>query len=102
MGSGEVVGSQCPNLASQGWYEVQPTLKLTLDRVFHWLTSRRSASPILPTAPVPDPRLSHAELTPSKFLSLRLQRNNSFFEQIFQPVRDAVAGNECAGLGVPP
>jgi hypothetical protein len=42
---------------------------LTYDPVFHWLTWNRSASPILPTAPAPDPRLSHAELSPSKFVS---------------------------------
>jgi hypothetical protein len=42
---------------------------LTSDRVFHWLTRKRSASPILPTAPAPDPRLSLAELSPSKFVS---------------------------------
>src|ERR1700674_5268143 len=75
---------------------------LTSDRVFRCLPLDHSASAILPSALVPDPRLSHAELTPSKFLSLRLQRHSSFFEQIFQPVRDAVAENAGARPGVPP
>src|SRR6266852_1583550 len=72
------------------------------DRVFHWLTPSRSASPILPTAPAPDPRLSHAELAPGKFVSPRSQGRSCFFGQRLPPVRDARAENECAGLGVPP
>src|SRR5438445_11112438 len=75
---------------------------LTSDRFFRCLTLDRSASPSLPTTPVPDPRFSHAELTPSKFLSLRLPWHSCFFEQIFQPARDAVAENAGAGPGVPP
>src|SRR5712692_2983898 len=75
---------------------------LTSDRVFRWLTLSRSASPILPTAPVPDPRLSHAELAPSKFVSPRSPWRSCFFGQRFPPVRDAAAENECAGPGVPP
>src|SRR4029077_7697064 len=80
----------------------EPTPYLTSERFFRCLPLDRSASPILPTAPVPDPRLSHAELTPNKFLSLRLQRHSSFFEQIFQPARDAVAENAGARPGAPP
>src|SRR6266700_4419892 len=80
----------------------EPTPILSSDRFFRRLTLDRSASPIVPTAPVPDPRFSHAELTPNKFLSLRLQWHSCFFEQIFQPVKDAVAENAGAGPAVPP
>src|SRR4029077_7800157 len=75
---------------------------LTPHQVFHSLAPNRAASPILPTAPVPDPRLWHAEQTPSKFLSARLQRHSRFFEQICPPAKDAVADNAGARPGVPP
>ena len=87
---------------AQGAAGPQPMPALTSDRFFRRLILDRSASPILPTTPVPDPRFSHAELTPSKVLSLRLQSHKFFSEQIFQPVRDAVVENAGAGLGVPP
>src|SRR6266852_86264 len=45
---------------------------------------------------------AHAEITPSKFLSLRLQWHSCFFERIFQPARDAVVENAGARPGVPP
>src|ERR1700730_8161310 len=59
---------------------------LTSDWVFHWLTASHSASPILLTAPVPDPRLSHAELGPSMFVFARSQRRSCLFGQRFPPV----------------
>src|ERR1700730_6813795 len=75
---------------------------LTSDWVFHWLTASHSASPILPTAPVPDPRLSHAELVPSMFVFARSQRRSCLFGQRFPPARDEAVGNECADPGVRP
>src|SRR5437867_12400526 len=80
----------------------RPIPILTSDRFFRYLALDRSGSPILPTTRVPDPRFSHAELTLSKFLSLRLPWHSCFFEQIFQPARDAVAENAGARPGVPP